>query len=286
LLALFLHQSCSSWNNGHLYPEVSWSESGNKILIYQVSYLETSSWNPLDGTTNKKNYETRLRLSKFESGKLIDPSIFDKKFPFWILPRNVFYSEKSDSIFFIEGLDNVGFATEARAISILKSEMKEPKKIWNSSKEYNLWKILPSPDETKIAIIVSKLNAEKVQAFEFGLIDIQTGNTKYIPISFWFDSNEYGLSWDPNSKSIYVLLKEKVFIINTSLEKLALQNTSSFPECFEPGTSFGNRASHKQEILKFLSIENFTSSITIEVDETFTPYSKIKKSGKLSKSCN
>ncbi|MDX1960289.1 MAG: hypothetical protein SFU98_17095 [Leptospiraceae bacterium] len=272
--------NCSTWRSGFLSPSVSFTESGKKFLIYQVKYEETNSWNPMIGTTDKKNFESRIQIHELINGDAKMKQ--DKKFPFWIFPNSVFYSEKSEKIYFVQGTDK-GYGTADVRISSIDSELNTISPIWKDGEKFLLMKILPSPDFEKIALILSTdVNASEVKYF-IEIIDSTGKSITKESIAFWFDSPEYAISWEKDSNVLFIRMKETVS--KMELKTKGLKQIKLFPECFTPGTSMGSGISLDKKSLQFTDIQDKLTFKIIPVPE-FIPYPSIKKSGSFAKFCS
>lgn len=128
LLVLISLNSCSSifWREGSLSPEISFSENGKSFIYSTVKFHEKDSWNPLNGTTEKKNFSTTISSYTLNSD-LTAKKIRDiGEFKFWIKQDSLLFNENANTVLLINGTtDQIG--TENRNISLLNLKSSETK---------------------------------------------------------------------------------------------------------------------------------------------------------------
>ncbi|MEM4271374.1 MAG: hypothetical protein QXO70_04765, partial [Candidatus Pacearchaeota archaeon] len=258
-----------TWRKSNLDWESSWG-SNSDVLLYSVEFEERKSWNPLEGTTLKRNFITKLEEHKLVNNKLQKQSEFE--FPFWTLSNNLFYNSEKKLIFLLRGKEKTGYGTEERIVSIYKILDKNLENLWSSKEGEYLWKILPSPDASKILFLTTSGAASSLDA----KLHVWDGRLRSLKISEWLDASyEHAVAWKEDSKLIYLALPEGVFQINTSEANLSLQKANEFPKCFIPSTSFGFRISSDGKELKVDPSKRANSTTVIH--EKFTPFEKIPK---------
>jgi hypothetical protein len=83
-ITLLFLSSCSTifWRDANLFPLISFSETGKKITYMKVHYQEKDSWNPLNGTTDKKNFTTQVILAEIENDLSVKKTSRPRAFPF------------------------------------------------------------------------------------------------------------------------------------------------------------------------------------------------------------
>ncbi|WCL48258.1 hypothetical protein [Leptospira sp. GIMC2001] len=161
VMSCFMFFSCSSffWRDAEL-PKEEINYNGS-ILEYQVVYKEKDSLNPLMGTTEKKNYETKIAI--YPQGKN-KQSIKIENIGSWILPGMIHYNPTNDRLFWVQGINDeygtnlrkAGVATDVR-VNGLKNA-----KFWTDCS--NITTILPSPTGDAIAMICSENQLESDNA--------------------------------------------------------------------------------------------------------------------------
>ncbi len=268
LWILFLFVSCMTWRKSNLGWESSWGDNSS-ILLYRVEFEERKSWNPLEGTTLKRNFITTLEEYKVVNDKLQKQIEF--QFPFWTLSNNLFYNSEKRIIFFIHGKQGTGYGTESRSISIYKILDKNFQNIWTSKEGEYLWKIVPSPDTEKIAFITTESATSEAMA-KFHIWD---GRIRSVKIPSWLDaSSEHAIAWSRDSRLIYLAQPEGVFQIKVNDANLSLQKASEFPKCFVPSTSFGFRISEEGREIK---IDQQVEDSTFLIHKKFPSFETIPK---------
>lgn len=213
LLIISIFASCSSifWRDAELNEETF--ISGNWKVIYKVIYKEKDSWNPLMGTTEKKNYQTLITLIN-PQGKQINLG----KVNSWILPGHLVYQSNSDSLFWIQGVDD-GYGTMNRKAGYLRNFQKNSFKdaeFWD--KEPQLLCVSPSPNSKNVAFIFQK--NETNPSFYLGMKKTNTFSQKNLfesfPIPTWDEMNcndkksNYRLEWNSDTKLTLHIERKKI----------------------------------------------------------------------------
>jgi len=267
LALLFVY--CSTWKKSSLGVEASWFNS-EEFLVYSIEFEETNSWNPLEGTTIKRNFSTRLREYKLKPNNELE-QISEFQFPFWILNNNIFYNARNKNIFMMRG-SSEGYGTAERTISNYLISEKKIIDIWKGKPGEFLWKILPSPDSSQIAFITTGSHTSEFEA----KLHIWNGNEiRSINLPSWIDASfEYGISWNIDSKILYLAIKNEVYSLNTSSKELVLTKATQFPKCFVPSTSFGFRISPDG---KYVEGHSLTNQFQVSKKQDFIEYFKIPK---------
>ncbi|MCB1177798.1 MAG: hypothetical protein KDK36_09485, partial [Leptospiraceae bacterium] len=243
-LLLIIVSNCSSWRKSELPHVVSWTENEDTALVYKIIFEERSSWNPLNGTTIKASYQTVLKIITIDSKENKVNQVFEKTFDTWVLPGMVFYKKGGSEILMISGTTQDSFGTEDRNIIKYNKDSDSTKVLWSAEKGKYLWKILPSPDGQIISFVTTESAASMVNAQLHFIIGSEV---KSVNIDEWIDSPNFGLSWEKNSKTIFIRKNEKVEKVD--IANLKLVKASSFPDCFYPGTNIGSIHSPKNNEL-------------------------------------
>jgi hypothetical protein len=268
---IFFLVQCSTWKKSNLGMEASWYNDQD-FLVYSIEFEETNSWNPMDGTTHKRNFNSLFREYQLREGSQIQ-KISEFQLPFWVLNNNVFYHSDSKTIFMMRGTQE-GYGTENRIISQYFIDEKKILDLWTPKPEEFLWKFLPSPNTNQIALITTKSSTSELGA-RLHIWD-KTKGYRSIDIPAWIDSSfEYGIAWNPDSSILFLALNNIVYSVNPNTEKMKLQKTNRFPKCFVPSTNFGFRISPNGH---FIEIDpSQPNQLKINQDKNFEDYSKIPK---------
>ena len=140
ILFLFIFiNSCASfyWRESKLPPHISFSNSKKNVLYSRIHFSEKDSWNPLDGTSLKKNYFTHFKLGKLLSNNKLE-LIDTFEYQSWILPESIQFSDSDFfKLSFISGENKNEFGTEPREAIFYNFNTK---KIINLSKEFKIEK--------------------------------------------------------------------------------------------------------------------------------------------------
>jgi len=217
--------------------EPSWSENGKSYASLEILFKEKDSFNPLNGTTLKKNYRSRLRIFQIDGQNSAKQTWESDVFDSWILPTSLYYHEKTGRIFFLKGSDDE-YGTMKREAYILQFGEKKPKLITvkKSSTESILFAI-PSPDGEKLAVGIAAYQEEILKDAKIQLFSLVETSTHTKEIGFWSDfSPDYLLTWSVDSNFVYIKQSNQVRVV--SLEKGTLSSAKQFPLCFV-GTLFG-----------------------------------------------
>lgn len=251
--------------------EASWSNSED-LLVYSIEFEETSAWNPLEGTTIKRNFSTLLKEYKLKSDNQLVP-VSEFQFPFWVLNNNVFYNSKNRNIFIMRG-SSEGYGTSDRTISNYLIDEKKTIDIWTGKPGEFLWKIVPSPDSSHIAFITTGSPTTEMEA-KLHIWNAEKG-IRSIPIPAWIDSSfEYGISWNSDSRILYLAVRNEVYTVNVIPKELTPTRAGQFPKCFVPSTNFGFRISKEGKYIEGNPLD--PKKITISEKKDFLDYSKISK---------
>ncbi|MBM9501521.1 hypothetical protein JWG44_14805 [Leptospira sp. 201903071] len=242
MFSVFLIPSCSFliWKNSSLSLERGWSSSGKEIVQTEVLYEEKDSWNPLSGTTLKRNYRSVIRI--FDPARSSNP-VEEIPFSSWILPGTVYYHSSTGALYWIGGTDDQygSFVRIPSAFNL--SEKKEISISTHLKPDQVVLQIIPSPDGNSVVMITAATDAD-LEFLQPELLWISRGSdgllqpTSRIPLPEWKETPSYRLRWSDKSDRIYIQISEFVYTIRK--EKPILQKTNEFPLCFYPPTSFGS----------------------------------------------
>ena len=218
LLLMFL-SSCSSifWREAKLYPSISFSETGKKLAYIRIYYQEKKSWNPLDGTTKKKDYTTQVTLAEIQPDLKLKKIADLERLNLWILPESLFYNEDSGVFAFINGLDSNEFGTLNRTVSVYNQVNKKTIDILKGKLEIKIpLAIALSADASLIAIVNAELNENGFyHNFKLHVIEL-SGNSiqSSFPLSDWQDSpTEFELAWSKSEQVLSIHAKSKLFTV-------------------------------------------------------------------------
>jgi hypothetical protein len=277
---IILAINCTSKKEGSLYPELSWSESNKSLAIYQLRYLEWSSWNPLMGTTNKSDFHTYLELLKWDNLKISDEPIYKVQLDYWILPPNLYYNEIKNEVIVLRGDKETGYAEPKRKISILNLTNQSTEDLYIPKMNDSIESILPSPNSNLIGFVFSN-NIDDVKNYFVGIFNRTTKNMISLKIDKWSDGTESLTAWNSNSNKFYIKVNNIPYSITE--ESKSILKESNFPECFYPGTSYGSKFSNSGEFLEFKNPFNFKDYV-VEKNEKIISFKSIKLSN-IEKNC-
>ncbi|RHX77613.1 hypothetical protein EHQ05_10450 [Leptospira yasudae] len=241
LSSALLSCSCSFlvWKNSSLSLERGWSSSGKEIVQMETLYEEKDSWNPLMGTTLKRNYRSLIRI--------FDPNVASQpleQIPFssWILPGSVYYHSGSKSVYWIGGKDDeYGSFSRIPAGIRLADKQNIPFSLYLQPGQIPI-QLVPSPNGNSLALIVAVLDND-LEFLKPELIwldrneDSSLSANARIDLPEWRETPGHRIRWSERSDKIYIQISESVFTVHPG--KKNLQKAVEFPICFAPPTSFG-----------------------------------------------
>ncbi|MCG6166762.1 hypothetical protein [Leptospira sanjuanensis] len=239
--SIFLFYSCSFlvWKNSSISLERGWSSSGKEIVQMETLYEEKDSWNPLMGTTLKRNYRSLIRI--------FDPNIASQpveQIPFssWILPGSVYYHSGSKSVYWIGGLDDEYGSFSRTPAGIRLTDKKHiPFSLYLQPGQIPI-QLVPSPNGNSLALIVAVLDND-LEFLKPELIwldrseDASLNPNARIDLPEWKETPVHRIRWSEKSDKIYIQISESIFAAYPG--KKDLQKAVEFPTCFAPPTSFG-----------------------------------------------
>ncbi|WP_246047176.1 hypothetical protein [Leptospira ognonensis] len=218
------------WKETNLQQELSPSSSDTAIAV-EVHYKEKQSWNPLNGTTDKKDYTTKLNLIRGNA------SLRTWEIPSWVLADSVFYHPESGLLVLLHG-KNDEYGTLAQRLSVYPD--KEASFSYPASPEnLVIFQASPSPNGKQIALITALSDQNwEFSEFELRLLDPKTKAVVSLPISFWTALPLYGMKWAKDGSALYLRTPDRILVVKDG----KLGEANSFPECFHPSTSYGKGA--------------------------------------------
>ncbi|MBM9576311.1 hypothetical protein JWG45_04000 [Leptospira sp. 201903070] len=242
IFSFFLFPSCSFliWKNSSLSLERGWSSSGKEIVQTEVLYEEKDSWNPLSGTTLKRNYRSVIRIfDPDRSSKAVEEIPFSS----WILPGTVYYHSATGALYWIGGKDDQygSFARIPGAFNL--NEKREISISKDLRPGHVVLQLTPSPNGNSVVMITASTDEdlEFLQPELLWISRTKEGSqqlTARVPLLEWKETPSYRLRWSNQSDRIYIQINESVYTLQK--EKSVLQKTKEFPLCFYPPTSFGS----------------------------------------------
>ncbi|MFB5649167.1 hypothetical protein ACE5IS_00865 [Leptospira wolffii] len=244
----FLIMSCSqmSWRPAGLAVERGWSENGQNLVQSEVLYEEKDSWNPLTGTTLKKNYKTKFRIYDLSEtpNPEGDPPIYSYQVESWVLPGSVYFHSATNRLFWIQGSnDQYGGTERFPAVWSPKGfHSFEPNQFLQKDK--TILHFVPSPDGGTAAFILGNTEASpEIRSAVLILADTNgrssSSDIRYSEFSLpdWQETPDHKIRWSEKSDTLYVRIKDKVFIAKSKSKKL--EEAKRFPSCFSPPSNFG-----------------------------------------------
>ncbi len=218
IVIIFL-SSCSSifWRDAKLFPLISFSETGKKIAYMRVHYQEKDSWNPLNGTTDKKKFTTQIILGEIENDLSVKKIADLERFPFWILPNAFFYNESTQTLAFMHGLGENEYGTPSKTVSIHSLANKKTTDIIKGKPEIKTpLGIALSANASLIAVVSGEMNASTgfYQNFQLHILDIAIDKIQSsFPIPDWQDSPEFELAWLKGEPVLSAHVNKKLFTV-------------------------------------------------------------------------
>lgn len=219
LLSLVFLSSCSSifWREAKLFPLLKYSESGKKLAYIRIFYQEKNSWNPLDGTTNKKNYSTQISLAEIQSDLRLKKIKSLERLNFWILPESLYYNEGKELFVFINGLNSNEYGTNNRTVSLYDPTNKQMNNLIQNHKEIKIpLTISLSADASLLAIVNADINENGFfHNFHLHILDLNGKSIQStFPLPDWQDSpTEFELVWSKSEPVLSVHANSKLFTI-------------------------------------------------------------------------
>jgi hypothetical protein len=230
LTLIFFGCSQMIWKETNLQPELSPSNANTAVSV-EVHYKEKQSWNPLNGTTDKKDYTSILNLIQGNAVKKT------WNIPSWTLAESVFYHAESRVLILLHG-KNDEYGTLSQRLSVYPAD--QPSYSYPATPEnLVIFQTSPSPNGKQIALITA-LSDKNWEFSEFELRILETMSQKVVsyPISFWTALPLYGMRWSKDGSTLFLRTPDRIL----SLQDGKLGQATSFPECFNPSTNFGKIA--------------------------------------------
>jgi hypothetical protein len=218
ILLIFL-SSCSSifWREAKLFPSLSFSETGSKLAYMRVYYQEKDSWNPLDGTTKKKDYTTQIILAEIENDLHLKKITELDRLAFWILPESLFYNEGTGTLAFINGLNANEYGTPNKTVSVYNLKTKKSTDIIKGKSQIKTpLSIALSADATLLGLVSADINENGFyHKFQLTILDLNANSIKSnFPLPNWQDSPvEFELAWSKTEPVLSAHVKEKLFTV-------------------------------------------------------------------------
>lgn len=163
------------WRQAQLAEEISPSNDPNTNLLLTVTYEEKDSWNPLNGTTDKRNYKSKIKLVKNSAtgGKTIK----EWDLPSWALGDGIFYHTGSSTLFVLYGKDDE-YGTLNQTLS-LYPESGGAFSYPASPEKRIIFQMAPSPNGNLVALVTaSPTNEGEFSEFELNIIQLSDKKSK------------------------------------------------------------------------------------------------------------
>lgn len=237
----FLQCSQLIWKKAKLAEEVSPGSDPKESLVLTVEYEEKDSWNPLNGTTDKRNYRSVIRL--YSSSDTKTKAKREWNLPSWALGDGIFYHSGADTLFVLYGKDDE-YGTLQQTLSIYPAvggPFSYPAKPENRI----IFQMAPSPKGTEVALITANRDSQnEYSEFELNLIQLPSKNVQTYPLSFWTALPMYGMRWAEDGGSLFIRTPDEVLKLTAS----GLTPTKSFPDCYSVSTNYGKWAYETAEV--------------------------------------
>lgn len=229
------------WKKAQLIDEVSPASDPKDSLVLTVEYEEKDSWNPMNGTTDKRKYRSKIRLFRSTDTTVKPTKEWD--LPSWALGDGIFYHTESGTLFALYGKDDE-YGTLNQTLSIFP----------NSGASFSypavpenriIFQMAPSPKGNEIALITANQDADsEFSEFELNLIQLPSKEVSTYPISFWTALPMYGMRWSEDGRTVYLRTPDQVL----ALSQGNLKPSKTFPDCFSVSTNFGKWAYETSEV--------------------------------------
>lgn len=218
ILLIFL-SSCSSifWREAKLHPSISFSETGKHLAFLRIFYQEKNSWNPLEGTTKKKDYTSQITIAEIQSDLRLKKISELERLNFWVLPDSLFYNESKQVLTFINGLDKNEYGTSSKTVSIYNIANKQSTDLKKGKSDIKIpLSIALSVDASLLAIVSAELNENGFyHNFKLHIIDlVENSIQSSFSLPDWQESPaEFELAWSKSEPTLSVHAKSKLFTI-------------------------------------------------------------------------
>ncbi len=218
ILLIFL-SSCSSifWREAKLFPSISFSETGSKLAYMRVYYQEKDSWNPLEGTTKKKDYTTQIILAAIENDLHLKKITELDRFAFWILPESLFYNEGTGTLAFINGLNANEYGTPNKTVSVYNLKTKKSTDLIKDKPQIKTpLSIALSADASLLGLVSADINENGFyHKFQLTIMNVNENSIlASFPLPNWQDSpTEFELAWSKTESVLSAHVKEKLFTV-------------------------------------------------------------------------
>lgn len=223
------------WRHAQLPQEVSPSNDPNFNLILTVEYEEKDSWNPMNGTSDKRNYKSKIELVKnTPTGR---KSVKEWTLPSWSLGDGIFYHTDSSTLFVLYGKDDE-YGTLNQTLS-LYPETGGAFSYPAIPENRIIFQMAPSPNGNLVALVTANPKKEgEFSEFELNIIQLSDKKIQSFPINFWTALPLYGIRWAEDGKKLYLRTPDRILLWTGS----EIIETKSFPDCFTVPTNFGKWA--------------------------------------------
>ncbi|MBK9499661.1 MAG: hypothetical protein KBF99_15960 [Leptospiraceae bacterium] len=222
-ITLLFLSSCSTifWRDAKLFPFISFSETGKKIAYMRVHYKEKDSWNPLNGTTDKKNFTTQVILAEIENDLSVKKIADMERFPFWILPNALYYNDTAQTLAFMHGLNENEYGTPSKTVSVYNLTDKKTVNVIKGKSEIKTpLGIALSADASLLAVVSGEINESTGFYQNFKLHILNLANNYAIQSSFpipdWQDSPEFELAWLKTESVLSARIDKKLLTVKTN----------------------------------------------------------------------
>ncbi len=228
LLSNFTIFACAQlvWKEASFQKDISPSQDGTSAVMSQIFYEEKDSWNPMEGTTQKRKYRTLLEIWQGQTKKKVWTVAS------WVLGEQIYYLPRQRRIVALKGMDDQ-YGTNKRLLVQWDEEGKEITPSYSDSDRIFLDF---SPSDRFLALVTGKsdpsgsVSEVQIEVFE---------NEKMVSsqkISDWLGSPLFALRWIGNK--LYV---REGSIVWEWENQGNFAKSQKFPSCFSPGSEFGKK---------------------------------------------
>lgn len=210
------------WEPRWDYQTASW-QGPDVVIEMHSGYEEKKSFDPMAGTTLKRNFQTRLQRVLVGNGIRFE----GVSTPAAGQALEDLYTIHDWYYFIVRSPSNPGEHSLVR----VSSDMKAQERI-DFQGLPPLQKLLPSPDRSKVALLFEENGNARIHVVKAEQITTQARASKAVSTS-----GAIQWTWSSDSRELYILTEGSVL----AFDGAASRKAGRFPVCFDPGTSWAGR---------------------------------------------